>query len=210
MGIVRSVGTVFFPLDEELALLPGTLAPKQQGHLVQLASWMPFNEVPHVLEDLLGVHVSKETTRRLTEEVGTRIEEAQTAEAQQSWKEPLTATENTLRMAFSADGAMVPLTHGEWAETRTVALGAVPPVDPKKGAEHIHVGDLSSFSRLTDAANCTDLAEIEMRRRHIVVAKEVCAVMDGADWLQSFVEMHRSEAVRILDFPHAAEHLNTL
>jgi hypothetical protein len=34
--------------------------------------------------------------------------------------------------------------------------------------------------------------------------------MDGADWLQSFVEIHRADAVRILDFPHAAEHLAKL
>lgn len=210
MGVAQRVGRVFFPLDEELALLPGTLAPKQQRHLVQLASWMPFNEARHVLQDLLGVQVSKETPRRLTEEVGARIEEVQTAEAHQPWKEPPAETGKTLRMAFSADGAMVPLTHGEWAETRTLVIGVVPPVDPKKGAEKVHVGDLSYFSRLTDAADFTALAETEMRRRHIVVAKEVCAVMDGADWLQSFIEMHRSDAVRMLDFPHAAEHLNQL
>ena len=34
--------------------------------------------------------------------------------------------------------------------------------------------------------------------------------MDGADWLQTFVEIHRRDAVRILDFPHAAEHLSKL
>ena len=28
--------------------------------------------------------------------------------------------------------------------------------------------------------------------------------MDRADWLQAFVEIHRSDAVRILDFPHEA------
>ena len=34
--------------------------------------------------------------------------------------------------------------------------------------------------------------------------------MDGADWLQAFVEIHRRDAIRILDFPHAAEHLAKL
>lgn len=72
----------------------------------------------------------------------------------------------------------------------------------------VHVGNLSYFSRLTDAATFTDLAEVETRRRHLVQAQEVCAVMDGADWLQAFVDIHRGDAVRILDFPHAAEHLS--
>jgi hypothetical protein len=38
----------------------------------------------------------------------------------------------------------------------------------------------------------------------------VCAVTDGADWLQGFIDLHRSDAVRILDFPHAAEHVSDL
>jgi hypothetical protein len=31
----------------------------------------------------------------------------------------------------------------------------------------------------------------------------VCAVSDGAEWIQGFVDFHRPDAVRILDFPHA-------
>jgi hypothetical protein len=100
------------------------------------------------------------------------------------------------------------LTGGEWAEVRTLAIGEVP--TGSVDSEKVHVRDLSYFSRLTDAARFIDLAEIETRRRHLVQAKEVCAVMDGADWLQTFVEIHRRDAVRILDFPHAAEHLSKL
>ncbi len=31
--------------------------------------------------------------------------------------------------------------------------------------------------------------------------------MDGAEWCQSFVDLHYPEALRILDFPHAAEYV---
>ena len=31
--------------------------------------------------------------------------------------------------------------------------------------------------------------------------------MDGADWLQRFIDFHRPDAIRILDFPHAVEYL---
>jgi len=37
----------------------------------------------------------------------------------------------------------------------------------------------------------------------------VCAVQDGAEWLQGLVDVLRPDAVRILDFPHAIEHLTT-
>ncbi len=42
----------------------------------------------------------------------------------------------------------------------------------------------------------------------VTQAKAVCAVTDGADWIQGFIDLHRPAALRILDFPHAAEHLN--
>ncbi len=32
----------------------------------------------------------------------------------------------------------------------------------------------------------------------------MCAVQDGAEWLQGLVDYHRADAVRILDFAHAA------
>jgi hypothetical protein len=35
-------------------------------------------------------------------------------------------------------------------------------------------------------------------------------VRDGADGFQFFVEIHRADAVRSLDGPHAADHLATL
>jgi hypothetical protein len=69
---------------------------------------------------------------------------------------------------------------------------------------------LSYFSRMTQASTFADLAEGEMRRRGVRLAKAVCAVTDGADWLQGFLDLHRPDAVRILDFQHAAEHVSAL
>jgi len=34
--------------------------------------------------------------------------------------------------------------------------------------------------------------------------------MDGAEWLQSFVEIHRADVVQSLDVPYAAVHVSTL
>lgn len=35
----------------------------------------------------------------------------------------------------------------------------------------------------------------------------MCAVVDGAEWQQKFIDLHRPDAVRILDWGHGAEHL---
>jgi hypothetical protein len=210
MGRVPSAGRVFFPLDEELELLPGNLAPRQQEHLVHLACFMPFDKAAEMMGIILSVQTNEEMARRLTERVGSWMEAAQTTEVEAE-DEPQSEDQQPMqRCVFSADGAMVSLVHKQWAETRTVAIGEPQVKVNAKGEREIHVVHLSYFSRLADALTFTKLAEVEMRRRRVAEAKEVSAVMDGADWCQMFTDKHRPDAVRILDFPHGAEHTSKL
>ena len=50
----------------------------------------------------------------------------------------------------------------------------------------------------------------EMRRRGVERAKEVCAIQEGAKWIQGFVQGHRADALRILDFAHAASYVTEM
>jgi len=206
MGRAPSVGRVFFPLDEELELLPSKLAPRQYEHVVHLACFMPFDKAAQMMQEIVSVQTNEETVRRLTEQAGGWMEAAQTAEIEQT-SEPEELPE---RCVISPDGAMISLVNKQWVETRTVAIGEPQEKLNAQGEHEIHVGNLSYFSRLADASTFTKLAEVEIRRRKVREAKEVCAVMDGADWCQLFADKHRPDAVRVLDFPHAAEHINAL
>jgi hypothetical protein len=206
------VGLGFSPLDEELALLPGSLTPRQHEYLVHLASWMPFARAAELLERLLGVQVSAATVRRLTEAAGAALEQVQTAASQHSLERDESATlpgPRESKLVLSADGAFVPLVKGEWAEVRTLAIGAVA-ARPSSSEQEVRTHTWSYFSRLTDAATFADLAEVETRRRGVALAKQVGAVMDGADWLQGFIDLHRPDALRILDFAHAAQRLGAI
>jgi hypothetical protein len=69
---------------------------------------------------------------------------------------------------------------------------------------------LAYFSRLSDAERFEEAALVETHRRGVERATEVCAVQDGAEWLQGLVDYHRADAVRILDFAHAAEYINEI
>src|SRR5947207_15024952 len=66
MAPARPVGEAFFPLDEQLRLLAAGVTPRAEETLVRLASWMPFASAQELLQDLLGVRVSKATARRAT------------------------------------------------------------------------------------------------------------------------------------------------
>jgi hypothetical protein len=207
---VPPVGVAFSPLDEELELGPETFDPWLVESIVLLGTVMPFERVPLVVDRLLEVSVSVETARRLTETVGrTRValEDAEAARLRATL--PMPASGPAVQL-LSLDGAMVPLVGGEWAEVKTLALGEVEPTTAADGSVRIRTTALSYFSRLTDAETFRELARGELQRRSTAAATVVCAVQDGADWQRRFVDYHRPDAVRILDFPHAIEHLATV
>ena len=221
MRSARSAGPGFSPLDEELQLLAGGLSATVLEGLVRLATWMPFAQAAEHLAFFWQVSVEASTVRRQTEAAGAAYVTLQTAEVERLERAALAAEPVGDRpnagpvgpavLQVSADGALVPLLHGEWAEVKTVALGRVErgrAGDPE-GVPQARAHDLSYFSRLADAETFTRLAWGELHRRGLETAGTVCGVMDGADWEQTFLDVHRPDAKRILDFPHSIEHLTT-
>lgn len=195
---------MFFPLDEELGLDGRDLTPAAQDGLAHLSSWMPFAQAVKLLFRLTGVQVSKATARRITQEVGEAYLATQTAEAERIEQEPPPVPPGPSRQAMSADGAFVPLVGGDWAEVKTLVIAEV--TRTKQG--EVCTRQPSYFSRMSEAETFGPLTLVETHRRGLEAAVEVCAVMDGAQWLQGLVDYHRVDAVRILDFPHAAEYVN--
>lgn len=199
------MGAGVSPLDEELALLTGGASARLLEGMTRLASWMPFAQAAEHLAFFWAVRVSEATVRRQTEAAGAAYVAVQTAEVAMLLREHPPVPPGPALQQVSADGAMVPLVGGEWAEVKTVAIGSV----EREGATGaVHTDALSYFSRLTDHAHFTHLALCETHRRGVATAGTVVGVMDGSPWLQGFLDYHRPDAVRILDFPHAVEHLS--
>ena len=197
------MGAGFFPLDECLELGPGALSPTVQQGLMRLGAQLPFEQVPEAGAFFLGVTVSVETARRVTEQGGAALVAVETAAAEQVVQATDLPAGPPVQQV-SVDGAMVPLVGGEWAEVKTLAIGTV----ERRANGTVHTTALSYFSRLCDAEQFRERARAEVHRRGTAQALTVCAVVDGAEWCQKFVDWHCPQAVRILDFPHAAGYLS--
>ena len=196
----------FFPLDDQLDLGTGSLTPCSQDHLVHLAVWMPFEKAVRMLERLTGVHTSEATARRQTYRAGEATLAVQQAPSSDLAPTSVDAAHPS-KMIVSADGAMVPLVKGTWAEVKTVVVGCV---ESKRPEELAVSTQLSYFSRMVEAQTFTEQASGEMLRRGVDQADQVCAVMDGAEWIDGFVDWQCKDAVRILDFAHAAEYVSEI
>jgi hypothetical protein len=178
-----------------------------------VGTWLPFGRASAEVARLTGVQVPESTLRRLTEGAGRAYERVQTAQVAQLEQEAPPPPTGPAVQALSVDGAMVPLLGGAWAEVRTLAIGTVQARQPGQRVrpqQTVETTELSYFSRLTDHATFTRLALVETQRRGTETAGTVCALFDGALWIQDFVDHHRPAAVRILDWPHAVGYLGAV
>ena len=202
------MGRAFFPLDEELGLGPGSLTPHAYECLVRLGVRVPsFGQAADELAATLKVRVSEAMVRRQTEAAGAAYEAIQTAEVE--WLEQAIppAPVGAARLQVSADGAMVPLVGGDWTEVKTVAIGQIGQGRRSNGEWGVRTEQISYFSRRSEAQQFNRLALGEVHRRGVEQADLVAAPADGAEWIQGFLDYHCPEAIRILDFAHAAERI---
>lgn len=202
------MGPGIFPLDEELELLPGALTPRLVESAVRLGTEIAsFARAAAVLAFFTGVKVDAATVRRWTETAGAVLVEAETAELERLERDLPASPPGPALLQGSVDGAHVPLVGGEWAEVKTLAVGAVETGRSTDGEPVVRTRELSYFSRLADHETFRRQAWPELHRRGLETAEQVIWLADGSEWCQGFGLYHREAAVFILDFSHAAAHL---
>ncbi len=171
--------------------------------MARLGTWMPFRPASRELAFFTGVQVSEATMRQVTERAGAvqvRLQDEQRATLVR--ERPESSTGPTLQL-MSLDGCYIQMVGGEWKEVKTLVLGVVKEPVEERGEPVVHSTKLSYFSRMSEAEQFQQAALVETHQRGVEKAETVCAVSDGADWIPKFVDYHRQDAVRILDFAHA-------
>jgi hypothetical protein len=208
MATVPGVRWAFSPLDEQLGLRPKVgFTPKVEEGMARLGTWMPFRAARRELAFFLGVEVAEATVRQITEQAGAAQVQVQAAEVAALLRERPDSPGGPAVQLLSLDGALIQLVTGEWKEVKTLALGVVAKTKPE-GEAQVQTTALSYFSRMSEAESFQQEALGELYRRGVEKAETVCAVSDGADWIQKWVDYHRKDALRILDFAHAMEYVN--
>jgi len=181
--------------------------PRLEESMVRLSTWMPFRPASRELAFFTGVQVAEATLRQVTEQAGAaqvRIQQEQTTTLLHERPQSPTGPKVEL---MSLDGCYIQLVGGEWKEVKTVALGVVNEPVEERGEQVVHTRELTYFSRMSESGQFQQAALVEIHERGVEKAETVCAVSDGADWIPKFVDYHRPNAVRILDFAHAMEYV---
>jgi hypothetical protein len=169
---------------------------------VRLGAWMPFEHVAEFLAETVKANRSKPTVHRETVKAGQALVDAESKATEWLSKAvPESHGPAVAHQQISVDGAMVPLI-GRWAEVKTVAIGTIVATDAGPKAK-----DLSYFSRKADHGTFSQQATLETHRRATHKAEKVTAVVDGAEWIQEFLDLQCPAAVRIIDWAHSSSYV---
>src|SRR5205807_381616 len=166
-----------------------------------------------------GVQVSASTSRRQTEAIGASAEAVQNEQAREIEKQGTLSSgkgsfsAKNKKQIVSSDGAYISLRGKVFAEVKTAVVGEVQENTKRsrqRPEQEVKMTNITYFSRMTDSQTFTELASGEIAHRGFFQAEQVGAVADGAEWIQHFIDAHREDAVRILDFYHARQYLSDI
>jgi hypothetical protein len=209
----------FAPLDAVLGLDAGSTTAQVRDWIIHVATQLPFASTGALLARLTGVQVGESTVERVTVAVGSALGQAQRAAATPEQRRLLPPPRHKpQRLYISMDGIMTPLrdpwkrdgSRGaltcRWGECKTAVLYEARPGEQgdagvARRAYLATLGDVDTFRPLISTA---------ARQCGYAYAKEKIVLADGAAWIWVLVASQFPEAVEIVDYFHASEHLWTI
>lgn len=208
----------FFPLDEKLGLRPDHWSEGAAQVIVrsglQAAS---FTQAAEWYQSGVGGSVSGESVRLLTEGWGKKMEEKRREEVEKVYAEeepqaveavvqPKDPLEGMINV--SSDGGMVLIREEGWKEAKmSVFSGVVQEKEASEEEQSIRLEKHSYQVGLWDAESLGQHQYLEGARRGIGEHYSLTSVNDGAPWIERVTRLNYPQAVMILDWQHACEHL---
>ena len=225
------------PLDQALGLTPGGMSAGLAELLALAGIELAFDQSRRWVEKYLGFSVSENTIRAATEERGEQQQVYEQDIQQDSQKEQWlqdrlrTITNPPERLYGSIDAAKVrieprdpeekavqeedwrDLKVGCWYELERVPLTQRSLRQQQKydreqavyRAKHLRyycdIAEAKTFGKLVWASGCQAKADL---------ARELVFVCDGAIWIWNLIALYYPQAVQIVDWYHALEHLEKI
>jgi hypothetical protein len=222
------------PLDDAWGLTPGGVSPGLAELLALAGIELAFDQSRRWVEKYLLLSVSENTIRAATEERGTRqqvqdeVLQAHSQDGAYLQDRLRTVSQVPKRLYGSIDAAKVrieprcPEKKAEESEAwRDMKVGCwyelegVPPAQRSPRQTHkyerdqvvyrakslryyVDIADAALFGKLMWAKGCQALADL---------AEELVFVCDGAIWIWNLIASYYPQAVQIVDWYHAIEHL---
>ena len=201
------------PLDAQLQFCAGSRSQALDELLALLgATQDSFVQAAMVLERLTLVHLSANSVRAATEQLGALLLEHQ---AQPQVERPAnpprraSATATPSPLYITMDGVLAHLHERGWSEIKVGCCYQTHTRVDRKRPERLQIRahSASYVSALAEAREFGWLLWEEALRRGVLSAEEVVVLGDGAHWIWNIAERHFPRATQIVDWYHASEYI---
>ena len=221
----------FSPLDERLAVA----GEQWSVGLQRLATWLAvcvpsYAKAVAGVAESLGLQVAQTTLWRVVQERGEAVQARRTAEARAAWALPgrgLVVPGEVRRarsMGIGLDGVFINVRGEGWKEVKVAAVFEIEPLTAgekqrrlrrhgQRGADECEIRDMVKARRLSYSAYLGSVEEFEpyqwaeAQRRQLPQCWDTLVIGDGADWIDRIQQQCYADAVRVVDWYHACEHL---
>lgn len=209
-----------YPLDERLGLRPGELSAELESLLGMTGAQTPFEKGSELFERLTLVGISPQSMDKATQTMGREVMQVEAewiAESQNPAEldTQMRAGQGTPRLYGALDATKVhtdekrseddngwrDLKVGAWFVTE-----AKPPQKPDD-AWDIEAREITYFCDIVEAQKFGALLWATGFQRQALKAQEIIFLGDAAEWIWNLVGEHFPQAIQIVDWFHAAEHL---
>jgi len=218
-------GATVFPGDELLGIVNTSRSPGVQRLEARFGAKETFKEVAEDLHCAAGIEVSAKDAERVAEAIGEAVEQWTQRERwdqrRKEEAEPEGPPLETLYVEF--DGTGVPMVPKELAgrkgkqpggsaKTREAKLGCVftQTLCDDEGRPLRDRASTSFVGAIENVERFGSRIFDEAQRRGLYRARRVVALSDGAEWAKNLADDQFPNAVHIIDFYHAAEHVARL
>jgi len=199
-----SCGAGYVPLDAKLGLDSGCTSVGVRTKVGRLGAMLPFGDVSLELWLLCGIALSSNTAWRIAESMGDRVKE------ERSKREGLVLCGDVEspdtapgRLYIGIDGVHVPMCDGTYHEAKA---GIVYQTLQKDGKTKISNAKYTATLQRTAAFG--DQVYALAYDQGVENANDLACLGDGATWIWNSFSHHYPDAVEILDYYHATEHLD--
>lgn len=201
------------PLDAQLQFAAGSRSAALDELLALLgATQDSFVQAAQVLEQLTLVHVSANTVRDATLQLGTLLQSHQAApHAQPAPSLPgcPSARPCPSRLYITMDGVLAHLHQPGWSELKVGCCYQTRSRVARAGVERVEIRahSASYVTALEQAQSFGWRLWEEALRRGVLSSDEVVVLGDGAHWIWNIAQTHFPRAIQILDWYHASEYV---
>jgi len=195
------------PWDREQGVNELMWSPTVKALSAQIAGRMPYAESVRLLEQLTGLRLEESVVERIVAELGGRLRAEEAVAMTECDCGEITpwVAEAPTRLYVGMDGTSAHI-DGAWHEVKT---GVV--YEAMRGADGVDKAVDSRYVAAQESAESFgDRLYVTAAQAGVEYAEHVVVIGDGAEWIWNIAAHHYSDAIQIVDYWHACEHIHDL